>query len=145
MAIVFYNAAKAAILKAEIDLEDADIRAILCMTNTTAGTENDGKVYVGDLTTLDEADGANYVRKALANEAVTKVDASDHAKWSSDAATWSALGVGTRNSEGILFYKHVTSDADSPIIGYLPFTSSVVHDGTDFTVTPHANGWFYNA
>lgn len=145
MVATFFNSAKGEVAKANIDLDGADIRAILCMSNTTADSENDAIDFVGDLTTLDECDGANYVRKALANEAVTVVDASDLAKWLSDAIVWSTLGVGTRQTQGILFYKHVTNDADSPVIGYLDFTGAVTHDGTDFTVTPHANGWFYNS
>ena len=55
---VIYNEFKRASAAGEIDLNADDIRAILVMANTTAGTENDGKVYVSDLTTLDECNAS---------------------------------------------------------------------------------------
>ena len=140
MASQVYNAAKKGLLDGSIDLDTDDIRAILVMANTTGDTENDTKVYVGDLTTLDEHDGANYVRKALANEAVNKDDANDRAEFSADDVTWSSLGAGTRNCVGLILYKHVTNDADSPLIAYVEFASPVTNDGSNFTVQWNAEG-----
>jgi len=140
MASVVYNAFKQAVAQANIDLDADDIRVALVMSNTTVDTENDAKVYVGDFTTLDECDGANYVRKALANEAVNKDDANDRAEFDADDVTWTALGVGTRTTVGVLIYKHVTIDADSPAIAFVEFASPVTHDGTDFTIQWNVEG-----
>jgi hypothetical protein len=140
MASVIYNEFKRANAAGEIDLNADDIRVALLMSNTTADTENDTMVYVGDFTTLDECDGANYVRKALANEAVNKDDANDRAEFDADDVTWSALGVGTRQTVGALLYEHVTNDADSPIIAYVEFSGAVTHDGSNFTIEWSAEG-----
>lgn len=140
MASVVYNEFKRGSAAGEIDLNADDIRVALLMTNTTADTENDAKVNVDDFTTLDECDGANYVRKVLANEAVNKDDANDRAEFDADDVTWSALGVGTRATQGVLVYKHVTDDTDSVIIAFVDFASDVTHDGTDFTIQWNTEG-----
>ena len=62
MASLIYNEFKRANMAGEIDLNADDIRVALVMTNTTVDTENDGMVNVDDFATLDECDGANYVR-----------------------------------------------------------------------------------
>lgn len=138
MASHFYNKAKQLLANGGIDLDTDDIRVALCMTNTTADTDNDGDTYVSDLTTLDEFDGANYVRKALANEAVNLDDVNDRAEFDADDVTWTALGVGTRNVAGALIYKHVTNDTDSPLIAWIEF--SATPDGSDFTIQWDAEG-----
>jgi hypothetical protein len=137
-----YNAAKARFAKALIAWHADDIRIILCMTNTTVDTDNDGDDFVGDVTTLDEMDGANYVRKALANKAVITDDANDRAELDADDVVFSSLGAGTRQIQGALAYKHVTNDADSPIVGWIEFPTSVTADGTNFTLQWNAEAIF---
>lgn len=140
MASQVYNEAKRAILAGEIDLNLDDIRVALVMTSTTIDTENDAKAFVADFTTLDEMDGANYVRKALASEAVNKDDANDRAEFDAADVTWTALGAGTRAMQGILVYKHVTTDADSIPIAYVEFSANINADGSNFTVQWNAEG-----
>lgn len=140
MASHMFNKAKQLIASGGIDLDTDDIRVALCMTNTTADTENDGDSYVGDLTTLDEMDGANYVRKQLANEAVNLDDPNDRAEFDADDVTWSSLGAGTRSMAGALIYKHVTNDADSPLIAWVEFAAPVTADGSNFTIQWNAEG-----
>jgi len=141
MASQIYNEFKRASAAGEIDLNADDIRVALLMTNTTAGTENDGIVFVADFTTLDESTGAaNYVRKALANEAVNKDDANDRAEFDADDVTWTALGNDVRQLAGALVYKHVTVDADSPVIGWIEFATPQSPGGGDFTITWNAEG-----
>lgn len=140
MASQIYNEFKEELAKANIDLDGDDIRVALLMSNTTADTENDGMNFVDDFTTLDECDGANYVRKALASEAVNKDDPNDRAEFDADDVTWSALGVGTRQTTGALIYKHVTNDTDSIPIAWVEFASAVTHDGTDFTIQWNTEG-----
>ncbi len=128
MANFVYNEAKRAILRGEIDLQADDIRVLLVMSNTTADTEDDVNTISG-FTTLDEYDGANYARQALANEAVNEDAANDRAEFDADDATCSALGAGTRQCQAAIVYKHVTGDADSvPILfvdqGGFPFSGN---------------------
>lgn len=93
-----------------------DIRVMLIMTNTTADTDEDASV-LSDIGTLDEYDGANYVRKALANQVVNEDAANDRAEFDADDFTWTALGVGTRQAQAMLLYRHVDGTAanDQPI------------------------------
>ena len=140
MASFVYTYAKTKLLSGDLDLNAHDIRLMLVMTNTTADTEAD-KVFVGDFTTLDEMDGANYVRKALANEAVAADEANDRGEFTADPVTWTALGAGTRNVQGAILFRFVTNDADSIPIAWIdsggfPFTGT----GIDVTFTPNAQG-----
>lgn len=141
MASHYFNQALYRHATGDLDLATADMRGILCMTNTTADTERDAAIeFVDDIGTLDECDGANYVRKALASEAVTIDDAEDEVEFDATDVTWTALGVGTRQWAGILWYQHVTNDADSMPVFWQEFASPVTGDGTDFTVQFDAEG-----
>jgi hypothetical protein len=140
MPSVVYNEFKRANAAGEIDLNADDIRVALVMTNSTCPTQNDGVTTLSGFTTVDEMNGANYARKALANEAVNKDDANDRAEFDADDVVWTSLGAGTRSIAGVLVYKHVTNDADSIPIAYLEFPSPVVADGNNFTITWHAEG-----
>lgn len=112
-----------------------DVRAILVMTNTTVDTEISSSIeFIDDFTTLDEFDGASYVRKALADEAVTADDTNNLAEFSAGDLLWTTLGAGTRNIQGVLLYDHITDDTDSEPIVYLEFTSPVTADGTNFQI-----------
>jgi hypothetical protein len=139
MASKVFNEFKRASAAGEIDLNADDIRVALLMSNTTADTANDGISFVSGLT-LDECDGANYVRKALASETVTKDDTNDRAEFDAVDVTWSALGNGTRAVQGLLVYKHVTNDADSIPICWVEFSVNQNPGGSDFTVTWNAEG-----
>lgn len=134
MPSVIYNEFKRAIAAGEMDLDADDIRAILVMDTTTVDTENDGIVFVADFTTLAETAGANYVRKALANQAVNKDDANDRAEFDADDVVWSALGNGATPLQGVLLYKHVTVDADSRVIAFIEFATVQSPGDSNFTV-----------
>lgn len=138
MASHWFNEAARGVFAGEIDLNADDIRIALLSTNTTADTENDAITTVDGITTLDEFDGANYVRKALANEAVNKDDTNDRAEFDADDVTWTSLGAGTRSVAGILVYKHVTNDTDSIPIAWVEVSGTP--DGNDFTVQWNAEG-----
>ena len=140
MASQVYNEFKRASAAGEIDLNADDIRIALLMTNTTADTENDGKTFISDFTTLDEFDGSGYVRKALANEAVNLDDPNDRAEFDADDVTFTALGAGTRSVQGVLLYKEGASDAARRIIAWLEFATVKTPDGSDFTVAWNAQG-----
>jgi len=142
MSSTIFNEFKRANAAGEIDLNADDIRAILVMTNTTADTENDAKVYVGDLTTLDECDATGYSRQALANEAVNKDDANDRAEFDADDASFAGLsGDATRDYQGVVLYKHVTNDADSPLIAFIEFSNQpLAKEATQVDVPWNAEG-----
>lgn len=123
-----------------IDWDTDDIRVLLVMNLTTADTEEDLE-FIGSLTTLDEMDGANYVRKALANEALNLDAGNDRYEADADDVTWTALGNGTSKVTGAVIYKQITNDADSPLIAYIndsPFPFDP--EGLDFTLSWNAQG-----
>lgn len=132
MASFIYNELKKLALNGGLDLDGQDIRVMLLMTNTTADTQNDGIDTINDFTTLDEFNGSGYVRKALANETVTKDDTNDRAAFSADNLTWSSLGAGTRSVNGALVHRHVTADTDSIPYAWIEFNATP--DGNDFVV-----------
>jgi len=86
-------------------------------------------------------DGANYVDKALANEAVNKDDANDRAEHDADDVTWTALGNGTRAMQGISHYKFVdgTNANDLPN-AFIEFAANQNPGGSDFTIQWSAEG-----
>ena len=141
MASVIYNEFKRANAAGEIDLNADDIRAILVMNTTTADTENDTKVFVSDLTLLDESDATGYARQALTSEAVNKDDANDRAAFDADNVVFSGLGGdATRDYQGVVLYKHVGADSVNPLIAFIEFTSQVTSAATQVTVPWDANG-----
>lgn len=113
-----------------------DVRAILVMTNTTVDTEvAAGTIsYVGDYTTLDECDGANYSRQSLTSEAAAADDANARAEFDADDVTWTSLGASTRDVQGVLLYEHVTNDADSIPLMFIEFSTNYTPDGSNFQV-----------
>lgn len=128
--------------RAELDWLNDDIRVLLAMSNSTAGSELDAQT-VGGFTTLDEFNGANYTSggAALASKTVTR-DTTNHRGYA-DAAdvTFSALGAGTRNIIGALVYKFVTNLSSSiPIAwfdqGGFPFNGN----GSNVTLVWNAAG-----
>ena len=143
MASFVYTNAKELLLKGDLDFDEAgnDLRLALVMTNSTADTEKD-KALMNAFTTLDEMDGANYVRKACATQVVAQDDPNLRAEFSFDAVVWTALGAGTRQVQGAILFKFVTDDTDSiPIAwvdtGGFPFTAN----GGNVTLTPNAEGF----
>lgn len=128
MASFAYTPAKTALATGAIDLATDDMRIILVMTNSTADTDQDVQ-FVGSIGTLDEFDGANYTRKTLAGEAVNEDAANNRAEFDANDIQWAALGAGTRQALGMILYKHVTNDADSPVVAWIdtggfPFTAN---------------------
>ena len=140
MASFIYTHAKAEILKGNIDFDADDIRVLLVMNNTTADTEKD----VDDIdafTTLDEMDGANYARKALANEAVTEDEPNDRGEFDAGDVTWSSLGDGTRQIQAALVYKHVVDDTDSIPIAFIDDSPYPLNPGgADHVIQWNAEG-----
>lgn len=125
-----------------IDLDADDIRAILVMTNTTAGADPD-IATVATITTLDESDAGGVSRITCTGETVTQVDASDLSKFTTDALSFTGLGGATRNFAGVLFYKFITNDADGIPLAYVEFSFAAASGATQVDVAVPTNGWFY--
>jgi len=140
MASTVKNIAKSRLMSALMDLDEAgdDMRAIGCMTNTTADTDVDAD-NTGTYT-LDEMDGANYVRKALANQAVATDDANDRAEFDADDLVYASLGNGTRQLQGLLIHEFITDDAGSFPLAFVEFASTINPGGSTLTVSWNAEG-----
>ena len=116
MASFVYTPAKKKLGDADFDWAVLDIRLLLVMTNTTAHTDKDAATLTA-IGTLDEYDGANYVRKALATQIVNQDDANDRAEFDADDVVWTALGLGTRQCKAVVAFCYVDGTAanDWPI------------------------------
>lgn len=128
--------------RGEFNLQEgsADMRIILVMTNTTADTDADAE-FVGNITTLDEYDGATYARQALANQTMAADLANNRGEFDADNTVWSTLGAGTRQAAGMILFRFVTNDAASPLMAYIdtggfPFSGN----GGQVTVAWNAEG-----
>jgi len=141
MASLVYNNFMNLLLKGDIDLDEGqdDIRCALLMTNTTADTEEE-TALMNAFGTLDECDGANYVRKTFSSQSVGIDTSNDRSEFDVEDLTWSALGNGTRELQGMLVYKHVTNDTDSIPLFFVEFSSAQSPGGSDFTVAVNAEG-----
>lgn len=142
MASFVYSDFKRAILAGEINMGSGgnDIREMLVMTNTTADTQEDSK-FISDFTTLDEYDGANYARKAYANEAVAVDNPNNRGEFDADDVTYTSLGAGTRQAQARVIYKHVGADSANLVIAFVdtggfPFTGN----GGNVVVTMNVEG-----
>lgn len=131
---IVYNNFHDLVMSGSLNMETADIRVKLLMSNTTAGDDPDAD-NIDDITTLDICDGTNYVDKALATQAVTKDDTNNRGVFDADDPTWSSLGAGTRNTAGYLAYLYVDgTDANDIPLWYVGFANQFVHTGADFTL-----------
>jgi len=142
MASIVYNEFKRASAAGEIDLNADDIRARLCMTNTTCDTENDTITNVSEFTTIDVCDDSGYSGDiALSTETVTRDDANDRAEFSAVDLQWTGLnGNATRDAQGVLLYKFVTNDAGSTPICFVDFATDIPSTATTINVPWDAQG-----
>jgi hypothetical protein len=142
MASAIPNSAKVRLLNGGIDLDTDDIRARLCMTNTTCDTEVDAINDLADYTLIDVCDATGYADVALASEAVAADDTNDRAEF--DAADASFTGLGgdaTRAIQGVLIYKYVdgTNANDLPI-AFIDFTADIPTTATQIDIPWDAEG-----
>lgn len=141
MANFVYTRAKRDLLKGDLDFDEAgnDLRVILCMTNTTADTEED-TATISAFTTLDEHDGASYARQTLDTQTVTEDQPNDQAEFDAVDVTISTLGAGTRAVAGCVIYKHVTNDTDSIPLIWMDTPAFPNSNGGDYTLQWAAEG-----
>ena len=142
MASAIPNSALVRLLTGDIDLNNDDIRARLCMTNTTCDTEVDAINDLADYTTIDIADATGYADVALASEAVAADDANNRAEFDADNISFTGLsGDATRDYQGVLLYKYVdgTNANDLPLC-FIDFTADIPSTATQVDVPWDAEG-----
>lgn len=117
MADQWYLPAAQKLVKGDLDFDVADLRVMLCMSNTTADTERNVTNLAG-FTTLDEYDGTGYARIDLGAATVTLDAANSRIEVDYADGTFGAtVAAGTRQWVGLLFYVHVdgTTANDYPV------------------------------
>lgn len=142
MASAIPNSAKANLINGTIDLNSHDIRARLCMTNTTCDTEIDAINDLADYTTIDPCDATSYADVALGSEAVNTDDTNDRAEFDATDLSFAGLGGnGTRDYQGVLIYKYVdgTNANDLPIC-FIDFAADIPKEATQVDVPWDAEG-----
>lgn len=142
MASVIPNSALNRLLSGGIDLDTDDIRARLCMTNTTCDTEIDAINDLADYTTIDPADATGYADVALASEAVNTDDTNDRAEFDATDISFTGLsGDASRAYQGVLIYKYVdgTNANDLPVC-FIDFTSDIPATATQVDVPWNSEG-----
>lgn len=142
MASAIPNSALVRLLTGDIDLNADDIRARLCMTNTTCDTEVDAINDLADYTTIDPADATGYADVALASEAVAADDANDRAEFDATDISFTGLsGDASRDYQGVLLYKFVDgTDANDLPLCFIDFTSDIPSTATQVDVPWNAEG-----
>lgn len=140
-----YNAAKAALADKTIDFENDTINAILVYDGTNAGSVNDGIQFVNDITTLNESTDTGYSRQTLTGKSSqTPDDTLDRGVLDANNPVFALNGNGLgTNYVGIVLYKHVTNDADSPVLAYIDFTTDVPVGASQITVPFASTGIAY--
>lgn len=117
MADFWYTPAKTKLAKADLDFDSVDLRAKLCMSNTTCDTEQDA-ANLAAFTTIDAYDGSGYTDLDLAGASVASDTGNDRAEIDySDGTFGAAVGAGTRQWVGLLYYVRVdgTNANDYPV------------------------------
>jgi hypothetical protein len=137
MASAIPNSALANLINGTIDLNSDDIRARLCMTNTTCDTEVDAIAKVSNYTTIDVGDATGYADVALDTETVTANDANNRGDFdtATDIVFTGLGGDATRDYQGVLLYKYVAGgDANCYPLCFIDFTADVPKTATQVTV-----------
>jgi hypothetical protein len=95
--------------------------------------------FVSDIVPAsNEAAGGTYVRKTVSGLLAVENDTDDRGEIYFDNVVWTALSVTDDAVSGAWFYKFVTTDADSPLRFFLPFSKTT--NGEDFTLRPPTAG-----
>lgn len=127
-----YEKALTKLMNDTIDLSTADLRVLIVGESSTVDTETEVE-FISGFTTLDELTGVtNYVRKALANEAIGEDLTNNRAELDADNVTWVALGGAANGTiQGFLVYVHVTDDDDSIPLSYHDNDGASFSQGTN--------------
>ena len=100
-----------------VDLNTADVRALMTMSNFSFAVEKD-KTQLSAMA-LDEYDGTNYARFQLQSKLWVRDTTLDIAKITADDHVFPSLGGGTRQASGLLLFVFVTDDTDHIPLGHV--------------------------
>ena len=125
MVSTVYNNAKNLLGEGSITWDSVGQTYQVLLVNSSYVPNIDTDIYVSSVT--NELVGGNYVRKTLANRATVTDTGNDRCDYKADNVTWSAISAGT--PVAAVLFKFVSSDADSPLIAYIAFTSTVTNGG----------------
>lgn len=90
--------------------------------------------FVSELTPAsNEVTVDPYVRLTVASGSRTVNDTLNRIEYRADNPNWGTLDAGEQVT-GLVMYEHVTTDADSPLIGYWPVTAVNTADIDPFVV-----------
>lgn len=107
-----YNRGKFIIADSSLSWTGDTIRALLVDSGYVYDPDDN---FVSDVS-ADEVADASYARQTLANKSVVEDDANDEATMNADPVDYGALDNVT--PAGIVLFKFVTNDADSPLISF---------------------------
>lgn len=122
-----YNRGKFIIANASLDWVNDTIRALLVDASYTYDADHN---FVSDIS--GELTDASYARQTLSSKAVSEDDTNDEATLEADPVDFGALDNET--PEGIVIFKEVTNDADSPLISFSDDGFGAAANGAGYVV-----------
>jgi hypothetical protein len=123
-----YNRGKLIITDSSLSWTADTIRALLVDSGYVYSDDHN---FVSDVAG-DEVADASYARQTLANKAVSEDDTNNIATMEADPIDFGALtGV---TPEGLVIFKFVTNDADSPLIAFCDAGFGAVANGAGYVV-----------
>jgi len=141
------NRTKTLFFNGGIDLANDDLRVALFDDSTAFTFDPDVHEFVDDVldggTTAQEPTDSSYGRQSLANQTTSSDDTDDEGVFDADDVTFASLST-TNKIQGVIIYKKVTDDTDSPIVGVIDDADDsdlpAETNGTDFVIEWSANG-----
>ena len=141
------NRTKTLFFNGSIDLANDDLRVALFDDSTAFTFDPDVHEFIGDVldggTTAAEPTDASYSRQSVAGQAVTADNTNDQSVFDANDVTFPSLST-TNQIQGILVFKQVTDDTDSPIVFVIDDADQaglpVDTNGTDFIVEWSTDG-----
>lgn len=95
--------------------------------------------FVADIAPAsNEVSGTGYSRLTVTGAVATEDDINNRAVLDFDDPVWSALDVGSVG--GAWLYQYVTSDLDSPLRQFTPFSPARTSNGGEFRLRVSASG-----
>lgn len=137
------NATRQKLLNGSIDYANDDIRVALYDDTTAYSPDPDTVEFVADLldggTTAAEYSDTNYSRQSLANQTTSQDDTNDRSVWDADDVTFASLGSSNGDTiQGVVIFKQVTDDTDSPILRVIDDSEEadlpLATNGSDVTI-----------
>jgi len=123
-----YPNAVARFCNKQLDWDTDDIRCILVMANSTAGQASDAdSVFVADIATLDECNGAGYARTAMTGRSIGIDTVLKIVSLIAAQTDFPATAAGTRQNIAAVIYHHVGADNANPVVAYVDDTPWFPH------------------